>query len=210
MLEAIKNHCPDVVVVDEIGDKKASGQRLGVGARMCGPSFFLSSAPCVQLTTPCTRSALSHALSQEAEAARTIAQRGAMLVATAHGTRLNDLLRNPDLVTLAGGVTSVTLGDAAAGAAGGGSKTRSERKGTPVFQALKRSLPYEALPAPTLHANAPARVHAAPPPLQSPPSDASLHAHSAALYRNAHPLLHPTPAPRCWSSSRTAPAGACT
>jgi hypothetical protein len=59
-----------------------------------------------------------------------------MLVATAHGTVLSDVLRNPDLSRLAGGVAAVTLGDAAASAATGGAKTRAERAGPPVFQVL--------------------------------------------------------------------------
>lgn len=94
MLEAVQNHGPDVVVVDEIGTRA------------------------------------------EAEAARTISQRGVILVATAHGTQLADVLRNPELARLVGGVTSVQLGDKAADAARGGAKTRLERGGAAVFQVL--------------------------------------------------------------------------
>jgi len=72
MLEAVQNHTPDVVIVDEI-------------------------------STPA-----------EAHAARQVAQRGVILVATAHGMALNDVMRNPDLVKLVGGVAPVTLGDASA------------------------------------------------------------------------------------------------
>ncbi|KAI8468863.1 MAG: hypothetical protein J3K34DRAFT_386118, partial [Monoraphidium minutum] len=94
MMEAVANHGPDVVVVDEI-------------------------------TTP-----------SEAHAARQIAARGVVLVATAHGTALPDVLRNPDLARLAGGVTAVTLGDEAARRGRGGAKTRLERAGAPVFPVL--------------------------------------------------------------------------
>ena len=48
---------------------------------------------------------------QEAAACRTIAARGVLLVSTAHGSSLGDLLRNPDLQGLVGGVKAVTLGD---------------------------------------------------------------------------------------------------
>lgn len=71
MLEAVINHNPQVVVIDEIQS------------------------------------------AQEARAARTISQRGVLLVATAHGTALGSLLRNPELVTLLGGVQPVIMSDAA-------------------------------------------------------------------------------------------------
>jgi stage III sporulation protein SpoIIIAA len=63
-------------------------------------------------------------VAQEAEAARTIAQRGVVLVGTAHGIELGGLLKNPDLVRLVGGVTPVTLGDAQAAASNQGRKVR--------------------------------------------------------------------------------------
>lgn len=69
MIEAVENHTPEAIVVDEIGTK------------------------------------------EEANAARTIAERGVMLVATAHGNTLDNLIKNPVLSDLVGGVTSVTLGD---------------------------------------------------------------------------------------------------
>jgi hypothetical protein len=59
-----------------------------------------------------------------------------VLVATAHGAALPDLLKNDELSRLAGGVCNVTLGDAAAGARRGGAKTRQERAGAPVFSIL--------------------------------------------------------------------------
>jgi len=52
--------------------------------------------------------------SSEAESARTIAQRGVSLVATAHGMSLSSLLKNPTLVKLIGGVHAVTVSDAMA------------------------------------------------------------------------------------------------
>jgi hypothetical protein len=61
---------------------------------------------------------------QEAEAAHTIAQRGVILVGTAHGIDLSSLLKNPDLVRLVGGVSAVTLGDAAAAKSNSNKKVR--------------------------------------------------------------------------------------
>ena len=69
MIEAVENHTPEVIVVDEIGTE------------------------------------------EEAQAARTIAERGVMLIATAHGNSLESLIKNPTLSDLVGGIQSVTLGD---------------------------------------------------------------------------------------------------
>ncbi len=69
MIEAVENHMPEVIVIDEIGTEL------------------------------------------EAQAARTIAERGVMLVATAHGNALANLIKNPTLCDLVGGIESVTLGD---------------------------------------------------------------------------------------------------
>tara|TARA_Y100001968_G_scaffold306114_1_gene322637 strand:+ start:1210 stop:2610 length:1401 start_codon:yes stop_codon:yes gene_type:complete len=69
MVEAVENHMPQVVVIDEIGTKL------------------------------------------EAEAARTIAERGVQLIATAHGNKVSNLIKNPTLSDLIGGIQSVTLGD---------------------------------------------------------------------------------------------------
>lgn len=69
MIEAVENHTPEVIVVDEIGTE------------------------------------------EEAQAARTIAERGVMLIATAHGNTLENLIKNPTLSDLVGGIQSVTLGD---------------------------------------------------------------------------------------------------
>jgi stage III sporulation protein SpoIIIAA len=69
MIEAVENHMPEVIVIDEIGTEL------------------------------------------EAQAARTIAERGVILVATAHGNELANLIKNPTLADLVGGIQSVTLGD---------------------------------------------------------------------------------------------------
>ncbi len=69
MIEAVENHMPEVIVIDEIG------------------------------TEP------------EAQAARTIAERGVQLIATAHGNELENLIKNPTLSDLVGGIQAVTLGD---------------------------------------------------------------------------------------------------
>ncbi|MBO7672613.1 AAA family ATPase [bacterium] len=69
MIEAVENHTPEVIVVDEIGTEA------------------------------------------EAQAARTIAERGVILIATAHGNTLENLIKNPTLSDLVGGIQSVTLGD---------------------------------------------------------------------------------------------------
>ncbi|GAC1472750.1 MAG: hypothetical protein PVSMB5_22920 [Ktedonobacteraceae bacterium] len=71
MIEAVENHMPQVIVIDEIGTEL------------------------------------------EAAAARTIAERGVQLVATAHGNSLGNLLVNPTLSDLVGGIQTVTLGDEA-------------------------------------------------------------------------------------------------
>ena len=94
MREAVQNHNPDVIIIDEIGDLR------------------------------------------EVAAAKTIAQRGVVLVGTAHGTSLETLLKNPELNPLVGGIQPVILGDAAARSTNAGNKTRLERKGAPTFSTL--------------------------------------------------------------------------
>ncbi|MBI5443386.1 MAG: AAA family ATPase [Deltaproteobacteria bacterium] len=90
MIEAVENHMPEVVIIDEIGTLA------------------------------------------EAVAARTIAERGVQLVGTAHGNTLQNLVTNPTLCDLVGGVQTVTLGDEEARIRGT-QKTISERKGPPTF-----------------------------------------------------------------------------
>ncbi len=90
MIEAVENHMPEVVVIDEIGTEL------------------------------------------EATASRTIAERGVMLVATAHGNQIENLLKNPTLSDLVGGIQSVTLGDDEARRRGS-QKSVLERKAPPTF-----------------------------------------------------------------------------
>lgn len=93
MIEAVENHNPEVIVIDEIGREL------------------------------------------EAEAARTIAERGVQLVATAHGRTLENLLLNPTLSDLIGGIESVTLSDEEARRRGT-QKTVLERRSPPTFDIL--------------------------------------------------------------------------
>jgi len=90
MIEAVENHMPEVIIVDEIGTE------------------------------------------EEARAARTIAERGVQLVATAHGNTLENVLMNPTLSDLVGGVQAVTLGDDEARRRGT-QKTVLERRAPPTF-----------------------------------------------------------------------------
>lgn len=90
MIEAVENHMPEVIVIDEIGTEL------------------------------------------EALAARTIAERGVQLVGTAHGNRLENLIKNPTLSDLVGGIQAVTLGDDEARRRGS-QKTVLERKAPPTF-----------------------------------------------------------------------------
>ena len=93
MIEAVENHMPEVIVIDEIGTEA------------------------------------------DADAARTIAERGVQLVATAHGNSLDNLIMNPTLSDLVGGVEAVTLGDIEARRRGS-QKTVRERRAPPTFDIL--------------------------------------------------------------------------
>ena len=93
MIEAVENHMPQCIVIDEIG------------------------------------------IELEAMAARTIAERGVQLVATAHGTNLENLLVNPTLNDLVGGIQTVTLSDEEARRRGT-QKSVLERKAPPTFDVL--------------------------------------------------------------------------
>jgi stage III sporulation protein SpoIIIAA len=90
MIEAVENHMPEVIVIDEIGTEL------------------------------------------EAQAARTIAERGVQLVGTAHGNTLENLMMNPTLADLIGGIQSVTLGDEEAKRRGT-QKSILERTSSPTF-----------------------------------------------------------------------------
>ncbi len=93
MIEAVENHMPEVIIIDEIGREL------------------------------------------EATAARTIAERGVQLVGTAHGNTLDNLLQNPTLCDLIGGIQAVTLGDEEARRRGT-QKTVLERKAPPTFDVV--------------------------------------------------------------------------
>ncbi len=90
MIEAVENHMPEVIIIDEIGT------------------------------------------SLEAEAARTIAERGVQLIGTAHGNSLENLVKNPTLSDLIGGIQTVTLGDEEARRRRT-QKSVLERKAPPTF-----------------------------------------------------------------------------
>lgn len=90
MIEAVENHMPEVIVIDEIGTEL------------------------------------------EAAAARTIAERGVQLVGTAHGNTLENIMMNPTLSDLIGGIQTVTLGDEEARRRGT-QKSVLERKAPPTF-----------------------------------------------------------------------------
>ncbi|MFN3927029.1 MAG: R3H domain-containing nucleic acid-binding protein [Pseudanabaenaceae cyanobacterium] len=91
MIEAVENHMPQVIVIDEIGTEL------------------------------------------EALAARTIAERGVQLIGTAHGNQLANLIKNPTLSDLIGGIQSVTLGDEEMRRRGLPQKSILERKAPPTF-----------------------------------------------------------------------------
>ena len=91
MIEAVENHMPEIIIIDEIGTEL------------------------------------------EAAAARTIAERGVQLVGTAHGNALENLIKNPVITDLIGGVQYVTLGDEEAKRRGS-SKSILERKAPPTFE----------------------------------------------------------------------------
>ena len=93
MIEAVENHMPEVIVIDEIGTEL------------------------------------------EAPAARTIAERGVQLVGTAHGNTLENLMLNPTLSDLIGGIQTVTLGDEEARRRGT-QKSVLERKAPPTFDVM--------------------------------------------------------------------------
>jgi stage III sporulation protein SpoIIIAA len=91
MIEAVENHMPEIIIIDEIGTEL------------------------------------------EAAAARTIAERGVQLVGTVHGNALENLIKNPTISDLIGGIQYVTLGDEEAKRRGS-SKSILERKAPPTFE----------------------------------------------------------------------------
>jgi stage III sporulation protein SpoIIIAA len=102
MIEAVENHMPEVIVIDEIGNEA------------------------------------------EASAARTIAERGVQLIGTAHGQTLENLMLNPALCDLIGGIQAVTLSDDEARRRGT-QKTVLERKAPPTFDVVIELEDYDRL-----------------------------------------------------------------
>jgi len=102
MIEAVENHMPQIIVIDEIGTEL------------------------------------------EAAAARTIAERGVQLVATAHGNSLGNLLVNPTLSDLVGGIQTVTLGDEEARRRHT-QKSILERKAPPTFDVVVEQQSWQEL-----------------------------------------------------------------
>ena len=107
MIEAVENHMPQVIVIDEIGTEL------------------------------------------EAQAARTIAERGVQLIGTAHGNNLDNLMLNPTLSDLIGGIQSVTLGDEEARRRRT-QKSVLERKAPPTFDVIIEIIDRERV---TVHAD---------------------------------------------------------
>ena len=107
MIEAVENHMPEVIVIDEIGTEL------------------------------------------EAQAARTIAERGVQLIGTAHGNNLDNLMLNPTLTDLIGGIQTVTLGDEEARCRRS-QKSVLERKAPPTFDVIVEILDREKV---TVHAD---------------------------------------------------------
>lgn len=102
MIEAVENHTPETIIIDEIGTEL------------------------------------------ESAAARTIAERGVQLIGTAHGNALENLLKNPVLSDLVGGIQNVTLGDEEAKRRGT-QKTILERAAEPTFQIAIEILDHQRL-----------------------------------------------------------------
>jgi stage III sporulation protein SpoIIIAA len=102
MIEAVENHMPEVIIIDEIGTEL------------------------------------------EAQASRTIAERGVQLVATAHGNTLENLILNPTISDLIGGIQTVTLGDEEARRRGT-RKSILERKGPPTFDVVVEIKDFERI-----------------------------------------------------------------
>jgi stage III sporulation protein SpoIIIAA len=91
---------------------------------------------------------------EEAIAARSIAQRGVQLIATAHGRQLTDLMRNPPLCNLVGGIDRVTLSDETARQRGLTNKTILEREQAPTFDRLIELRSFDELATYTCVTNA--------------------------------------------------------
>jgi stage III sporulation protein SpoIIIAA len=134
-------HGTAVVIVDtsnEIaGDGDVPHASVGLARRMMVPDLAAQARvmiECVQNHTPDVMIIDEIGRAQEVAAASTVKQRGVRLVASAHGD-LRSLVKNAQLRGLVGGVETVTLGDEAA-KQNGGSKTKAQRAGPPVFDTV--------------------------------------------------------------------------
>lgn len=166
MIEAVENHMPEVIVIDEIGTEL------------------------------------------EALAARTIAERGVQLIATAHGNTLENLIMNPTLADLIGGIQTVTLSDEEARRRGT-QKSVLERKAPPTFDVVVEIQAWDRV---RVHENvsevvdAVLRGHSPPAALRSRDDEGNVHVERTPLRRTAAlpeagelaraPIGVPTPLPR--------------
>jgi stage III sporulation protein SpoIIIAA len=145
MIEAVENHMPEVIVIDEIGTEL------------------------------------------EAQAARTIAERGVQLIGTAHGNNLDNLMLNPTLTDLIGGIQTVTLGDEEARRRRS-QKSVLERKAPPTFDVIVEILDREKV---TVHSDVAETVDAM---LRGDPTSAELRwRDEAGVHRSQS---RPKPSPR--------------
>lgn len=147
MIEAVENHMPEVIIIDEMGTEL------------------------------------------EAEAARTIAERGVQLIATAHGNTLENLVLNPTLSDLVGGVQTVILGDDEARRRRT-QKTVLERKRPPTFDIVVEIQEWERV---AVHADVASVVDAL---LRgTPPAPEVRWSDAEGRVRKNRPSTAPTPAP---------------
>ncbi len=147
MIEAVENHNPEVIVIDEIGREL------------------------------------------EAAAARTIAERGVQLIGTAHGQTIDNLMLNPTLSDLIGGIEAVTLSDEEARRRGT-QKTVLERRAPPTFDVLVEIQQRDRL---AVHMDIAASVdsllrgYLLPPEIRSRGADGSIHVEQARPDPRARP-----------------------
>ena len=150
MIEAVENHMPEVIVIDEIGTEL------------------------------------------EAAAARTIAERGVQLVGTAHGNTLENLMANPTLCDLIGGIQSVTLSDEEARRRGT-QKSILERMAPPTFDAVVEIQGWRRV---ALHEDVGATVDAKLRGFPAPPEERELTDEGAVAVAAAEAPAPPPEAPR--------------
>ncbi|MEE9198930.1 MAG: R3H domain-containing nucleic acid-binding protein [Dehalococcoidia bacterium] len=168
MIEAVENHMPEVIIIDEMGNEL------------------------------------------EAAAARTIAERGVQLVATAHGNTLQNLIMNPTLSDLIGGIQSVTLGDEEARRRGT-QKSILERKAPPTFDIVVEIQNWERV---AVHPNVTATVDAILRRRSIPPEERWMDAEGQVQKERPSPAQgpistepRPMPVPAADRSSRIYPFG---